>query len=55
MERINALEKAIEVIDRAISETSAGLPAARDFLLTAREYLEEEQKLAFAETFSLAA
>ena len=55
MERINALEKAIEVIDKAISTTSPGLPAARDFLLAVRKYLEDEQKLAFAEAFDLAA
>lgn len=55
MDRIAAVEKAIEIIDRAISEVSAGMPAARDFLLSVRKYLEDEQKRAFAETFNLAA
>ena len=55
MERIQALEQAIAIIDRVVSATSASLPAARDFLLSVRNYLEKEQKLAFSEAFDLAA
>ena len=55
MDRIAAVEKAIEITDRAISEISAGMPVARGFLLSVRKYLEDGQKLAFAEAFHLAA
>ena len=55
MERIKALEDAIEIVDKAISEISPGLPAARDFLLAVRKYLEDQQRLAFSETLGLAA
>jgi hypothetical protein len=55
MQRIKAVEEAIEIVDKAISEMSPAMPAARAFLLEVRQYLEDEQKAAFAEVFEVAA
>ncbi len=55
MERITAIEQALEIISRAKFATVRSAPAAWEFLYRVEKYLEREQKAAFAAYFGEAA
>jgi hypothetical protein len=51
MERITAIQQALELIGRAKFKTIHTAPAAWEFLYRVERYLEREQKAAFAAYF----